>query len=143
MSAGESFNGAASISTGGGLIRGSRRPATRPLSFRLTEDEPIRLVGEANGAPLGAYVKAKLLGSPLPRVRRSNLAIEDRQALAKALALLGRSRLASNLNQIARLAHIGALPFTDEIGAELYEAAGDVRTKRNYLLRALGLSIAP
>lgn len=97
----------------------------------------------ANGAPLGAYVKAKLLGGPPPRLRRSSLAIEDRQALAKALALLGSSRLASNLNQLARLAHIGALPVTEEIETELREATGDIRTMRNCLLQALGLAITP
>lgn len=139
----EPFNAAASISNGGRTARVPRRPSTRPCSFRLTEDERRRLLDEAKGAPLGVYVKTKVLGGPPLRLRRSGLAIEDRQALAKALALLGSSRLASNLNQLARLAHIGALPVAEDVGPELREATADVRTMRNCLLRALGLSVAP
>lgn len=143
MSTGDLFNAAASPLQAGVTTRARRRPATRPFSIRLTGDERRRLVDEAKGTPLGAYIKSKVLGGPPLRSRRSGLAVEDRQALAKALALLGSSRLASNLNQLARLAHIGALPVTDEVGTELHEAAVDVRTMRNCLLRALGLSNAP
>lgn len=85
--------------------RKTKRPP--PFSLRLSEEERTRLIGEAKGAPLGAYIKAKVLGRTHPvRMRRTGLAIEDRQALAQVLALLGRSRLASNLNQLAHLAHI-------------------------------------
>lgn len=115
-----------------------RRPA--PFSLRLTEAERARLVEEAKGAPLGSYIKAKLLGSSLPvRTRRSGLAVEDRQALAQALAALGASRLSSNLNQLAHLANVGALPVTPETEAELSEALAIVRDIRRLLLTALGL----
>jgi hypothetical protein len=115
-----------------------RRPA--PFSLRLSETERARLVNEAKGAPLGSYIKAKLLGVPLPQgLRRSGLAVEDRQALAKLLALLGASRLSSNLNQMAHLAHIGALPMTPETEAELRAALDDVRDMRRLLLVALGM----
>ena len=44
----------------------ARKPRKRPspFSIRLTEDERTRLVVEAAGAPLGAYIKAKVLGAP-------------------------------------------------------------------------------
>jgi hypothetical protein len=62
------------------------------------------------------YIKARVFdGTGL----RSAAAIADRPALAQALALLGQSRCASNLNQIAHLAHIGALSFSPEEQAEL------------------------
>ena len=115
-----------------------RRPA--PFSLRLSEAERARLADEAKGAPLGAYIKAKVLGSALPvRTRRSGLAVEDRQALAKALAALGASRLSSNLNQLAHLANVGALPVTPETEAELCEAVTVVQDIRRLLLTALGL----
>lgn len=70
----------------------TKRPA--PFSLRLSDDERARLLEEAKGAPLGAYIKAKVLGSaPPPNLRRSGLSIEDRKAFAQALALLGQSRL--------------------------------------------------
>ena len=116
-----------------------RRPA--PFSIRLSESERARLVVEAAGAPLGSFIKSKVLGTPLPtvRVRRTGLAVEDRKALAQVLALLGRSRLANNLNQLAYLANVGALPFTPEIEAELAVAVSEIRNMRRLLLVALGM----
>jgi len=120
------------------VSRKGKRPA--PFSVRLSESERARLIDEAKGAPLGAYIKAKLLGTALPvRMRRTGLVIVDRQALAQVLALLGQSRLASNLNQLTYLAHIGALPLTPETEAELAEALQDVRVMRRLLLVSLGL----
>lgn len=113
-----------------------KRPA--PFSIRLSESERARLSLEAAGAPLGAYIKAKALGVPL-RSRRTGLAVEDRVALAKGLALLGRSRLASNLNQIAYAVNIGSLPITPETEQELFAALRDVRELRRLFLSALGL----
>lgn len=118
--------------------RRTKRPA--PFSLRLSNQERARLTTEAAGAPLGAYIKAKLLGTPLPlRVRRTGLAIEDRKSLAQVLALLGRSRLSSNLNQLAHAVNIGALPMTPETEAELYEVLREVRALRTLLMSALGL----
>jgi len=108
--------------------------------LRLSAEERARLVTEAGGAPLVAYIKAKLLGSAPPmRMRRTGLAVADRQALAQVLALLGRSRLSSNLNQLAHAANIGALPMTSETESELAESIRDVRAIRRLLLPALGL----
>lgn len=114
-----------------------------PFSLRLSADERARLIGEAAGIPLGTYIKTKLLGdaSP-PRVRRSGVSIEDRKALAQVLAVLGRSRLSSNLNQLAHLAHIGALPLTPEVEAELLSALRDLHEVRRLLLVALGKNAA-
>ncbi|WP_421993941.1 hypothetical protein [Roseococcus sp.] len=100
-------------------------------------------MAEAGGAPLGTYIKSKVVGTPPPaRMRRSGLAVEDREALAKLLARLGDSRLASNLNQLAHLANIGSLPMTPETEAELHDAYLAVREMRGLLLKALGLQKA-
>lgn len=115
----------------------AKRPA--PFSIRLSAAERAQLTAEANGAPLGTYIKAKALGNPPVRMRRSGLAVEDRQALGKALALLGRSRLSNNLNQLAHAVNIGILPVTPETEGELRDALADVRALRNLLLMAVGL----
>ena len=110
-----------------------KRPA--PFSVRLSPAERERLEAEAEGVRLGTYIKVKLLdGAPTKRAT----AIADRPALAQALALLGQSRFASNLNQIAHLAHIGALTFTPEEQAELSAALRHVAEIRSLLLSALG-----
>ncbi|WP_206020709.1 plasmid mobilization relaxosome protein MobC [Roseococcus sp. SYP-B2431] len=65
--------------------------------------------------------------------------IEDRKALAQLVAAFGASRMASNLNQLAHLANIGALIVNPEIEAELSAAYADIREMRRLLLLALGL----
>ena len=57
---------------------------------------------------------------------------------SQVLATLGQSRLSSNLNQLAHLANVGALPVTPELEAELAEALADIRAIRLLLLTALG-----
>jgi hypothetical protein len=117
-------------------------PAKRPppFSLRLTDTERARLLDEAAGTPLGTYIKAKVLGGVPPvRMRRSGLPVADRQALARVLALLGRSRVPNNLNQLAHAANIGTLPLTPETVAELRECLRFVRDIRDLLLDALGL----
>ncbi|MGB3503419.1 MAG: hypothetical protein WBA44_17485 [Mesorhizobium sp.] len=138
MSLGYTFN-----YTGGeqAYVPGPTKPKAKrlaPFSIRLSEDERARLAMEAAGAPLGAYIKAKALGVPV-RARRTGLAVEDRVALAKGLALLGQSRLASNLNQFAYAVNIGSLPVTPETEEELFAALRDVRELRRLFLTALGL----
>ena len=89
--------------------------------------------------PLGSYIKAKALGGPLLRSRRCGLAIHDRASLSRVLALFGRSHIASNLNQLARLAHVGALPLDLKTIADLNESILFIRELRGLLLAALGL----
>jgi hypothetical protein len=56
------------------------------------------------------------------------------------LGVLGRSRLASNLNQLAKAVNTGSLPVTPETEADLKEACRQVSALREDLLRALGKS---
>jgi len=124
---------------GGVTDSAPRKKRLPPLSLRLSVAERERLTREAAGAPLGPYIRAKALGGPPLRGRRSGVSVEDRQAMAKALALLGSSRLPGNLNQLARLAHIGALPVSPGTGEELRAALADVRAIRRLLMTALGV----
>lgn len=128
---------------GNGLSPGSpERRHSRPAPFclRLSREDRARLEAEAKGTPLGTYIKAKVLGDAAPpRIRRSGMAVADQAALAKALALLGQSRMASNLNQLARLANSGALPLTPETEEELRSSLRAIRELRDLLVTALGL----
>lgn len=126
-------------SSSGSKPKKKRKP---PFSLRLSKDERLRLEAEAAGAPLGAYIKAKLIGGSSPilvKRRQTGYPVEDRKSLAQALALLGQSRIANNLNQLAHAANIGALPMTPETEAELVAALRDVRRMRHLLLAAVGL----
>ena len=115
----------------------AKRPA--PFSIRLSDADRARLALEAAGAPLGAYIKSKVLGEiPEGRKRRKVLTIQDREALARALALLGRSDLLRSLQDMARAAEIGALALTPETDAELLAALTAVQDIRAAILEALG-----
>ena len=107
-----------------------------PFSIRLSAADRARLEAEARGMPLGAYIKAKALRDPpLKRVA----AIEDRQALAQALALLGKTHYANNLNQLAHLANMGALPLTPEVIEELESTLRLIGEVRALIVKAMGV----
>ncbi len=115
---------------------------TPPFSIRLSEDERERLIAAAGGIPLGSYIKATVLGyAPPIRRRASRLPTQDRRTLAKALALFARSRIANNLNQLARAANIGTLPVTPETEADLKEALQLVRRLHALMMDGLGYRI--
>lgn len=118
----------------------SRRQRAAPFSLRLSPVEKDYLRKKAGKTPLGAYIKAKTFADGDPAEgRRSGLAVEDRRAMAQALALLGSGRYASNLNQIAHAAHIGALPIGPELEDELRAACRHVAEVKTLLIQAIGL----
>ena len=118
----------------------AKRKRLAPFSIRLSEEDRARLSYEAAGAPLGAYIKAKVLADAAPlRARRTGHSIEDRKALARIIAILGRSDLFAMLNAMAEAAACGSLLITPDTEAELAGALADVRDMRTLLIEALGL----
>jgi len=86
---------------------------------------------------LGEYIKAKALGTK-PFRRRAGPTVEDRQAMAQLLSMLGASRYANNLSQLAHLANIGLLAMTEEEQLELGAAIAHIAEMRRTLMAALG-----
>lgn len=115
------------------------KPRPSPLSIRLSDDERAALVAKAAGRPLGAFIKDVVLSESVRPVRR-RAPVQNSEALGRALALLGRTHLSNNLNQLARAANLGALPVTDQLEAELRAACADIRLMRSFLLAALGIA---
>jgi len=112
-----------------------------PFSLRLSPEERKALKEAANGLPLGTYVRSRLFG-PLPEPVQVGRAATNGefQLLAKLLTELGRSRLSSNVNQLAKAANTGTLPVGPETEAELRSACSDIAVMRAELLTALGTS---
>lgn len=111
-----------------------------PFSLRLTREERAKLEAAAGGKPLGAFIRERLLGGDLsPRRTRGRKPVKDHAALGEVLGALGRSRLSSNLNQIAKAAHMGSLPVSRDLETELAQACAAVRDMRSRLLEALGI----
>ena len=71
-----------------------------PFSLRLSAQERAEIERRADGMPIGAYIKSRVLSSPAGG--RSCSHPVDRQELARVLAALGQSRISQNMNQIAR-----------------------------------------
>jgi hypothetical protein len=65
--------------------------------------------------------------------------IEDRQALGQALALLGKTHYANNLNQLAHLANMGSLPLTPGVIEELEGTLRLIGEVRSLIVKALGV----
>lgn len=115
--------------------------AAKPFSIRLTEAERRTLTERSGGRPLGAFVRDLVLAADGRAPRRSApTPVKDYQSLARVLAALGQSRIANNLNQIAKAANIGALPVSPEIESDIAEACAAVSSMRQHLLHALGMS---
>ncbi|MDQ3187053.1 MAG: hypothetical protein M3Q16_11485, partial [Pseudomonadota bacterium] len=64
----------------------------------------------------------------------------DTALLALVLGELGRSRLASNINQLAKAANMGALDVTPEIEREIEQACAEIQAMRALLITALGVT---
>jgi hypothetical protein len=124
-----------------GIEARSRPKPPPPFSLRLTARERARLEELAGSQPLGAYVRTRLFGEESDKRRMSRRPRVDEQKLAMVLAELGRSRLAQNMNQIAKAANTGTLDATPELTLDLQDACKTVRILRETLMAALGLRL--
>jgi len=118
---------------------------SRPFSLRLTARQRRTLETRAGGLLLGEYIRSRLFSDEPgdQPVRRHPRPVKDHRALAEVLAKLGASRLASNLNQLAKAANSGALPVTPETEEALQEACQDMAAMKAMLMTALGLKETP
>lgn len=118
--------------------KGTRRSDVSPVTLRLTAAERERLEELAIGMTLSAYIRACVFAEEEKRrKRRPKDAVADKKALAECLALLGQSRMASNLNQLAYHANVGALVVDDEVKAQINESYETIKEMRALLISAL------
>lgn len=118
---------------------GKREP---PFSVRLSFEERTRLARAAGDLPIAAYIKSLLFADDAPMARtRGRTPVKDEKALAEVLACLGASRIANNLNQLARAANSGSFYFDRETKTQITAACGDIRVMRQLLMQALGFKL--
>jgi hypothetical protein len=116
------------------------KPSQSPITLRVTDEERERLNSLAAGMSVSAYIrKCIFAGDATRRKRRSHMPVKDQEAMARALALLGASRIANNLNQLAHQANMGSLIMDDNALAQIDETYAHVRLMRDELVTALGL----
>ena len=117
--------------------RNKRSPI--PYSLRLSPEERERLDYDAGDLPLAAYIRSQLFDDPTPRKRRMKRPVKDHKLLAELITKLGASRIANNLNQLARAANSGSLLLMPEIEEDLRQALADIAWMRTTLMQGLGL----
>ncbi len=110
------------------------------ITLRFSPDDYERLKQLADGMALATYIRAKVLGETIPRRKpRSTASVIDKQVLAQILGLLGQSRIANNLNQLAHHANVGSLVMDEDAQAHISETYDHVVFLRKTLITALGL----
>jgi len=116
-----------------------KRTSLSPITLRLTAEERTKLEELAVGMTLSAYIRACVFNEEAKRrKRRPSCEIEDKKAAAEILALLGQSRIASNLNQLAYHANCGVLEIGENEREQIAEANAYLADIRVLLMRALG-----
>ena len=118
----------------------SNKKTLPPFSLRLTPEERAQLENDAAGMSLGAYIRSRLFDSSVPKRRiRNKFPVKDHHKLAKVLGELGRSRMANNLNQLAKAVNRGILDVTPETEQAIRNSCSDIRWMRHVLMAAMGL----
>ncbi len=116
----------------------AKRPS--PITLRLTPEERAKLEELAQTMTLSAYIRMVLFAEEVsPRKSSSKAPIKDREELAQVLALLGQSKIANNLNQLAKESHLGSLLMDEQTQSQIKEAYLYVMEIRRHLIWALGL----
>ena len=111
-----------------------------PFSLRLTFEERAQLEKDSAGMSLGAYIRSRLFDSEAPKRRtRGKHPVKDHTELGKLLGELGRSRIANNLNQLAKAANSGSLEVSPDTEQAIQDSCDDISWIRRTLIVALGL----
>ncbi|MCP4334933.1 MAG: MobC family plasmid mobilization relaxosome protein, partial [Gammaproteobacteria bacterium] len=110
-----------------------------PFSMRFTDDERKSLEQAAAGRPLAAYIRWLIFKEDMPEMPKARTRGEssspDQKQLAKLLGALGQSRIASNINQLAKAANSGSLPVNQEIIASLNDAVSAIKWMKDTLIK--------
>lgn len=122
--------------------KSSKRMA--PFSLRLTVEERAKLQELAGDMSLSSFIKDNLFKSTGVKLRRRRRKpIKDQKLIAQVLAVLGKSRLSQNMNQLAKACNTGTLPLLPEVEQELRQACADIKQMRLMLMQGMGLYIKP
>lgn len=117
-----------------------QKTQSSPVTLRLSNKERTLLEEWAKGTSMSAYIRKCLFdGQETKRKkRRRSEPVADQRALAQVLGMLGSSRIANNLNQLAFHANSGTLAVDQDVIDKINEAYAHVCVLRTELLKALG-----
>ena len=113
------------------------RKSHPPFSLRLSTDERQLLEAQAGNKPLGVYIRERLFGEEATKRRKSRKPSVDNKVVAELTAQLGRSRIPSNLNQLAKAVNTGTLQVTHATEEDLQSACAAIVAMYEALITAL------
>ena len=120
------------------MVARRKSERTIPISLRLTEAELSRLKAEASGKSVSSHIRRGLFGADA-RTRAIRVPAHSDAHIARLLAQLGQSGIASSLRDLAEAVRIGALPVTPETEFAIRNACDAIDRMRDDLVHALGL----
>ena len=121
--------------------RSSRRKGNYRLSVRLSDAELTELRAAAGSKTLSDHLRDRLFDKGRRTQRKPRRALRaDTAALGQILGAIGRSRVAANVEQLARDARSGALLLDDVTARQIAEAHAEIRDIRERLIAAMGLT---
>lgn len=127
-----------------GKIPTNKGKRLAPFSLRLTVEERAKLEELAGDMSISSFIKTNLFKSGGRKLRRRRRKpIKDQKLIAQVLAILGKSRLSQNMNQLAKACNTGTLPLLPEVEQELRQACADIKQIRLMLMQGMGLYIKP
>jgi len=111
-----------------------------PFSIRFSWDQRAELDRLSDGQSLGGYLKDILfVKKQRPYSNGYASKAQDRKTLAKLLGALGNSRIASNINQLAKAANSGSLPVNEEVVSAIMRAVHAIDWMKITLIEGMGL----
>lgn len=116
-----------------------RKGSPRPYSIRFTWEERDQLTLDAGKKSWATHIRECVFKDQVSKRRKSQITNADIQAIARLSALLGKTRIPNNLNQLAKAANTGCLMTDDHTKAQLNEVCAHVAHIRQMLITALGV----
>jgi len=121
------------------IFNKNKRKYHPTLQIHFSQSQREKLDSWADGRPIAAYIKDVLFIEERKPQRTHGVILQDKKLYAQALGSLGQSRLASNVNQMAKAVNSGSLQVNQETEAAILEAAKAIIVLRDVFFDAMGL----
>jgi predicted RNA-binding protein YlxR (DUF448 family) len=127
------------------LPTANRKAKNHSIRFTQQEIEEIDAHAVHEGVSRSAYIrKCCITNNPSPRRRVKASPVSNQKSLSKVLGLLGASRLASNINQIAHAINSGrVIVLSPDMEAVIRECRDHLKAIKDALYHALGIKGDP
>src|SRR5690554_677579 len=113
-------------------MKKTKEKYAQPFSVRLTVEEKHWLEEQAGRMPVGEYIRFMLFEMPSPR-RKTRKPPRNEEILRELLKTLAGTRIANNLNQLAKASNSGSLPVSGETEETLQSAYVEIQEMREIL----------